>query len=63
MNEVYAKLNKCYEQYQKICKTREIDFVPEIALVLGSGLGIMQMIFKLLRRSITMKWKVFRYRR
>ena len=50
MNEVYAKLNKCYEQYQKICKTREIDFVPE-------------MIFKLLRRSITMKWKVFRYRR
>ena len=38
MNEVYAKLNKCYEQYQKICKTREIDFVPEIALVLGSGL-------------------------
>lgn len=39
MNEVYAKLNKCYEQYQKICKTREIDFVPEIALVLGSGLG------------------------
>ncbi len=63
MNEVYAKLNKCYEQYQKICKAREIDFVPEIALVLGSGLGIMQMIFKLLRRSITMKWKVFRYRR
>lgn len=49
MNEVYAKLNKCYEQYQKICKAREIDFVPEIALVLGSGLGIMQMIFKLLR--------------
>ena len=39
MNEVYAKLNKCYEQYQKICKAREIDFVPEIALVLGSGLG------------------------
>lgn len=39
MNEVYAKLNKCYEQYQKICKMREIDFVPEIALVLGSGLG------------------------
>lgn len=34
MNPVYEKLFKCYESIQK-----KIDFKPEIALVLGSGLG------------------------
>ncbi len=34
MNEVYAKLQKCYESFQK-----KVDFKPETALVLGSGLG------------------------
>ena len=34
MNSVYGKLLKCYESFQK-----KIDFKPEIALVLGSGLG------------------------
>ncbi len=34
MNPVYEKLLKCYESIQK-----RIDFKPEIALVLGSGLG------------------------
>ncbi|MDO5572428.1 MAG: purine-nucleoside phosphorylase [bacterium] len=34
MNEVYSKLLKCYESFQK-----KIDFKPEVALVLGSGLG------------------------
>ena len=34
MNLVYEKLVKCYESIQK-----KIDFKPEIALVLGSGLG------------------------
>ena len=34
MNHVYEKLLKCYESFQK-----KIDFKPEIALVLGSGLG------------------------
>lgn len=34
MNPVYKKLLKCYESIQK-----KIDFKPEIALVLGSGLG------------------------
>ena len=34
MNPVYEKLLKCYESFQK-----KIDFKPEIALVLGSGLG------------------------
>lgn len=34
MNPVYEKLLKCYESVQK-----KIDFKPEIALVLGSGLG------------------------
>lgn len=34
MNEIYVKLEKCY----KSVRTR-IDFEPEVALVLGSGLG------------------------
>ena len=34
MNEVYDKLLKCYESVKK-----RIDFTPEIALILGSGLG------------------------
>lgn len=34
MNEIYEKLKKCYESV----RTR-IDFVPDVALVLGSGLG------------------------
>ena len=34
MNPVYEKLMKCYESIKA-----KIDFVPEIALVLGSGLG------------------------
>jgi purine-nucleoside phosphorylase len=34
MNEVYTKLLKCYESFQK-----QIDFQPKVALILGSGLG------------------------
>ena len=34
MSPVYEKLSKCYDSIQK-----KIDFKPEIALVLGSGLG------------------------
>ncbi|MBR5314140.1 MAG: purine-nucleoside phosphorylase [Clostridia bacterium] len=34
MNEVYTKLTKCFEQIRK-----KTDFVPSVALVLGSGLG------------------------
>ena len=34
MNEVYEKLKKCYESVRK-----KTNFVPEIALILGSGLG------------------------
>jgi len=34
MNEVYAKLNNCLESVRE-----KTDFVPEIALILGSGLG------------------------
>ncbi|MBO5483588.1 MAG: purine-nucleoside phosphorylase [Lachnospiraceae bacterium] len=34
MNPVYDKLMKCYDCFQK-----KINFTPEIALVLGSGLG------------------------
>ena len=34
MNEVYEKLMGCYESVRK-----RIDFVPKVALVLGSGLG------------------------
>ena len=34
MDPVYEKLLKCYDSVRK-----KIDFKPEIALVLGSGLG------------------------
>ncbi len=34
MNPVYEKLCKCYDSFRA-----KIDFVPEVALVLGSGLG------------------------
>ncbi|MBQ7839760.1 MAG: purine-nucleoside phosphorylase [Lachnospiraceae bacterium] len=34
MNPVYEKLMKCYESFQK-----KIDFKPDVAIVLGSGLG------------------------
>ena len=34
MNPVYDKLIKCYESVRK-----KIDFRPEVAIVLGSGLG------------------------
>lgn len=34
MSEVYEKLLKCYECYKE-----KIDFKPEVAVVLGSGLG------------------------
>ena len=34
MNRVYEKLMKCYESFKK-----KVNFTPEIALILGSGLG------------------------
>nr|MCR4612147.1 purine-nucleoside phosphorylase [Lachnospiraceae bacterium] len=34
MNPVYEKLRKCFD-----CYKAKIDFEPEVALVLGSGLG------------------------
>ena len=34
MNQVYEKLMKCYESVRK-----KVNFVPKVALVLGSGLG------------------------
>ncbi len=34
MNPIYEKLEKCFESYKA-----KIDFVPKVALVLGSGLG------------------------
>ena len=34
MNEIYEKLKKCYDSVRT-----KTDFVPKVALVLGSGLG------------------------
>lgn len=34
MNRVYEKLMKCYESFKK-----KVNFTPEVALILGSGLG------------------------
>ena len=34
MNKIYDKVQKCYKQVKKMT-----DFKPQIALVLGSGLG------------------------
>ena len=34
MNPVYDKLQKCLK-----CVREKVDFVPDVALVLGSGLG------------------------
>lgn len=34
MNEIYEKLQKCYR-----CVREKTDFVPKVAIVLGSGLG------------------------
>ena len=34
MNRVYEKLMRCYESFKK-----KVNFTPEIALILGSGLG------------------------
>ena len=36
MSEVYEKLMKCYKSVRE-----KTDFVPEAALILGSGLGVM----------------------
>ena len=34
MNPVYEKLNKCFHSLKE-----KVDFQPEVALILGSGLG------------------------
>lgn len=34
MNEIYEKVGKCYESVKA-----KVDFVPDVAIVLGSGLG------------------------
>ena len=34
MNEVYEKVVRCYESVKA-----KVDFKPEVALILGSGLG------------------------
>ena len=34
MSEVYDKLKRCFESVRT-----QTDFVPEVALILGSGLG------------------------
>ena len=48
MNVNYEKLMKCFE-----CVQQKIPFKPEIALILGSGLGDYADTMKLLKRWIT----------
>lgn len=55
-NPVYKKLMKCYESFRS-----QIDFQPEVALILGSGLGDFAMISALPQPSITMISKASRF--
>lgn len=57
MNKVYDKLSRCYE-----CFRNKVDFKPEIALVLGSGLGILRMALRLSASLIIMRLRGFRFR-
>ena len=55
-NPVYEKLMKCYESFRS-----QIDFQPEVALILGSGLGDFAMISALPQPSITTISKASRF--
>ena len=56
MSEVYEKLMKCYKSVRE-----KTDFVPEAALILGSGLGDYADDRKSRHRSTMRISKVFRY--
>ena len=56
MNPVYEKLMRCLNSVKE-----KVDFVPEIALVLGSGLGDYADQMRLPRRWTTAISRVFRY--
>ena len=58
MSEVYEKLMKCYKSVRE-----KTDFVPEAALILGSGLGDYADDLKIEASIITRISKVFRYPR
>ena len=47
---MYKKLMTCLESVKK-----KIDFKPEVALILGSGLGDLQMEFRSSRQLIIQK--------
>ena len=53
---MYKKLVTCLESVRK-----KIDFKPEVALILGSDLEILQMESRLSRPSIIQRLKDFRF--
>ncbi len=57
MNPVYEKLCACYESIRA-----RIPFTPEIALVLGSGLGNYASKMEVVERSLMGILRDFRYR-
>ena len=54
MNPIYEKLEKCYQ-----CVREKTDFVPEVAIILGSGFGQFADEFEEVK---TMRSKDFRFR-
>ncbi len=57
MNPIYEKLEKCYQ-----CVREKTDFVPEVAIILGSGFGQFADEFEEVKKSATMRSKDFRFR-
>ena len=56
MSKMYEKLQKCVSVIRG-----KTDFVPEVALILGSGLGEYAKNMDVKRRFLILRSKAFRY--